>query len=150
MYAGLLLENPCPNTVLTLVSPNVFEKPLTYNLRDPSPAYEWDLASLISMETFVDCGPQILVFTDEKEVPFDAEIFEDDRSDTPARFSVLYSEDTSRAGTYLFKFKVTLEDYPMNPGLMLPEPFEVTIIDLCDKPNWIQPPAGLNSAVIEY
>lgn len=77
--------------MLTLVSPNVFEKSLTYELRDPSPAYMWDTAELISMETFVDCGPKVLVFTDENESAFNADIFEDDRTDTPSRFSVLYS-----------------------------------------------------------
>lgn len=33
---------------------------------------------------------------------------------------------------------------------MLPDPFKVTIVDPCDKPKWIQPPGGLDGAVIEY
>jgi len=148
--ATLEFVDPCPDTQFTIETPHVFQESLRYSLRDKPVAYKWDMASLFYVETLVDCGPFTLMFTTDRGDPIDKTTFKDDRDSIPAQFLVSYTEALEKVGVYRFTFKISLDNFPMNRGISLDQPFQISIIDPCDKPLWIRAPSELDGAVIKY
>ena len=60
----MTLVNPCPTTVLMINEPIQFMDQ-TYTLRDAKIEQIWDIDSLITKETLVDCGEISVEFFNE-------------------------------------------------------------------------------------
>ena len=64
----------------------------------------------------------------------DTEIFLDDRTNAGAfNFASLYSEDVSKKGEYLIKYRVYHTTYSANV-VQIADPFIITIVDPCEQP----------------
>lgn len=109
------LVDPCPNTLLTIVEPDPFEDD-TYVLRAAQKDTIFDLNSLITRATLVDCGPLTMEWFNDDESTLDPELFYYDTSAGPAanKFSVLYSQNTLKKGSYPMRYKVYHNLYPGN------------------------------------
>ena len=130
----MTLVDPCPTTTLTINSPFV---PKLYTLRDPQIDQSWNINSIVSKATAVDCGPLAVDFfnDDATKSSLDASIFGDIRVTTgDFKFINLYTEDTSKKGTYPIKFRAYYTKYILNV-VTLPNAFITTIVDPCDKPK---------------
>ena len=79
----IVLNDPCPETKLSIVSPNVFDIDQIYKLRSEPPFYNYDLSKFVNKETYVDCGPYEINFTYEDGSSIDRELFEDDQTTYP-------------------------------------------------------------------
>jgi len=140
----MTLVDPCPTTTLTINSPFV---PKLYTLRDPQIDQSWNINSIVSKATAVDCGPLAVDFfnDDATESSLDTSIFADIRVNTgDFKFINLYTEDTSKKGTYPIKFRAYYTEYISNV-VTLPNAFVTTIIDPCDKPTSVQSPSALTN-----
>ena len=74
---------------------------------------------MISPATTVDCGPITVEFfnDDTGKTAIDPALYLDDQTAGGGAshfFSVLYSEDVSKKGSYPFKYRVYYSDYPAN------------------------------------
>lgn len=111
----MTLLDPCPGTQLKIVEPDPFRN-ATYLLGEPQLDQFWDIESLFTYDTFVDCGTIEVDFfyDDEYETPVNSTIFLDDRplGGLTNSFAVRMSEDVSISGTYPIKYRARLKDYP--------------------------------------
>ena len=113
IVVDIRLVDPCPTTVINLEpSPFVDE---TYVLRDPTSTQSWDPSNLFTDDSDVDCGSISLDFLNADGTVLDPTIFEDKRDlVTQNTFSVLYSEDVTKAGTYPILYRTYYTNYPAN------------------------------------
>ena len=105
--------DPCPTTTLTLNSPFVDK---TYNLRDPQIDQKWDIDTVLSKVTAVDCGAiTVKIYdNDSPSTPLDS-ILSDIRVDAnDFNFAVLYTEDVSKKATYKIGVTAYFTNYVSN------------------------------------
>lgn len=111
----LTLQDPCGTVDLGLQPSPFFDQ--VYILLDPPLDQVWQAVNLVDLQTKVDCGAIGVEFfqnTPGKE-PIDTAIFDDDRSSAPLnKFKTKFLADPSLRGTYNFRYRVHLIDYPTN------------------------------------
>ena len=101
------LVDPCIDAVLTIVDPDPFDDQ-TYVLRAPPIDTIFDIGSVITRDTLVDCGPLTMrIFNDDGSV-LDPSIFQYDTSNGPTlnNLKTLYTEDPLKKGNYPIRFDI--------------------------------------------
>ena len=96
----------------------------------------WSFSELFKVATEVDCGPISVDFYNAADMnsPLDVTIFDDQRNALiPNSFTVLQTQDVTKAGIYPISYRTYFTNYPANfvDNLLA---FTVTIIDPCDNP----------------
>ena len=99
------LVNPCPTTLLTVNNPAPFVTQ-TYILRDPQINRVWNIATIVTKGTLVNCGTLIVEFFDNNTgiVP-DPAIFEDSRVPGTNNFASLFTADSLKRGNYPIRYR---------------------------------------------
>ena len=90
----------------------------------------------------MDCGPLTVNFfnDDVAKSALDASIFADIRETGAYKFRNLYTEDTTKKGSYPIKFSAYYTNYSSNE-ITLTTPFIITIVDPCDVPSSVAAPS---------
>ena len=135
----MTLVDPCPTTKISLNQPDPFNDQ-TYVLRSPQIDQFWNIDSLLTKETQIDCGPITVNFFNEipSKTAIDPDLFLDERI-TPGsyNFAVRNTDDILKKGVYPINYVAYFTNYPSNVA-NLAETFTVTVIDPCDDPALVQ------------
>lgn len=125
----MTLVDPCPTASISL-NPSPFLDE-TEDLGAAETTQSWDLASLYSLDTLVNCGSIELEFylSDGSQTPLNPAIFEDRRG-TPNTLARKFVTDQTFVGTYQITYSVFLTDFP-TVKTEQPAPFTVTIVTSC-------------------
>ena len=126
---NLRVTNPCPSTTISL-SPSPFVDE-TDDLGEPVTTQTWDLATMNTLNTLVNCGSFDLVFylNDGSQTPLNPSIFEDRRG-APNQFARKFVTDYSFQGSYDITYSIFLVDFPTVKTEQT-TPFTVTIAQSC-------------------
>ena len=107
---NLRVKNPCPSTIISLnPSPFIDE---TDDLGAAETTQFWDIATMSTLNTHVDCGNFDLVFylNDGNQTPLNPSIF-DDRRGVPNQFTREFVTDYAFVGSYEITYKIFLTDF---------------------------------------
>jgi hypothetical protein len=98
----------------------------------PTQSLEWTVDDLASSPEGFDCGPIDIFFHTEILEPLDADLFEWTADGEENTFDILQTVDTSKIGNYDIYYSAT---YAMDetPIITIDDPFEVSIVQSCDK-----------------
>ena len=112
------LVDPCLTTILTIVDPDPFDNQ-NYILRDPQMDTIFDINSLMTKGTLVDCGPVTLEWFNDDGKPLDSTLFKYDTTiisndPTQHNLATLYTEDPIKKGSYLIRYRMFHDNYPLN------------------------------------
>ena len=130
----MTLVDPCPTTTLTINNPATFIDQ-TYILRDAQINRTWDIDSILSRDTLVDCGPVSVSFKNNNGAAPDSALFEDDRLTANAyNYASLFTDDVAKKGLYKIKYRVFHTNYGDNKDSST---FKITIVDPCEAPKSI-------------
>ena len=99
----IVLEHPCPTTELTLQSSPFTDS--TYVLKSEDLTQEWNIDSILTSATSIDCGEISVEFFNDDGSTLDQTLFSDDRTGTPYKFKTLSTEDVSKAGSYPIRYR---------------------------------------------
>ena len=107
--------DPCIDTVLTIADPDPFEDQ-TYVLRAPAIDTIFDIGSVVTRDTLVDCGPLTMRIFNDDGSPLDPDLFVYDTSNGPTQnnLKTLYTEDPLKKGDYPIRFDIFYDRYPAN------------------------------------
>ena len=130
---NLMFQNPCVFTTVTIIKPSTFGDG-EYILRDPSFGYAWDLTTIATIDTQVDCGSFDVAFRqDGQNILVGSTIFADNRS--PDSFTILYSEDINNVQVYEIIYIVYLALYPTTYSISdASQLFQIELRDPCKAP----------------
>ena len=128
---SITLVDPCSTAQITLLDSPIVDD--TYSLRDVDQSQPWDYANVLTIDTQVDCGLISVDFFNEdgSDSALDTSLFSDVRDANI--FTVIYTEDVLKKGTYPISYKAYYSSYPGNFEEKRTA-FTVTIIDPCDAP----------------
>ena len=79
----------------------------------------FDISSLMTRGTQVDCGPITLEWFYDDGTPLDSKLCKydttiDSSDPTQHNLATLYTEDPIKKGTYLIRYKMFHDNYPLN------------------------------------
>ena len=129
----MTLVDPCLTTQLTIKNPAPFFEQ-DYILRDSQMNRFWDLDTIVSRKTPVDCGSITVKFIDTNTtaVP-DPLVFLDDRTRPNAfNYASLKIQDVDKRGLYLIQYTVYYTNYAFNSATS--NIMKITVVDPCDDP----------------
>ena len=108
---NLRVKNPCPSTIISL-NPSPFVDETDF-LGEPETIQTWDISTMNTLDTHVDCGSFDLVFylNDGSQTPLNPSIFEDRRG-APNQFARKFVTDYSFQGSYDITYSIFLADFP--------------------------------------
>lgn len=133
----MTLKDPCPTTSLTINNPTTFINEV-YTLRDPSISRIWDIDTIISRDTLIDCGLVTVIFIDTNTgTTPDPTIFFDERINLNSfNYATQFNDVVDKKGDYPIKFTVYHTSYPLNS---VSKTFTVKVLDPCEAPKGITP-----------
>ena len=133
----LRVMNPCPSTIISLnPSPFIDE---TDDLGAAETTQSWDIATMSTLNTDVNCGSFDLVFylNDGSQTPLNPSIF-DDRRGAPNQFAREFVTDYAFVGSFEITYKIVLADF-QTVETEQTTPFTVTIAPSCPTPITLDP-----------
>ena len=134
------LKDPCPNAAISLLPSPISDD--TYVLRDLAQPQTWLYNQIFTIDTLVDCGPVSVDFYNAADSSLlDVTLFDDTRGATALvnnQFSVLQTQDVTKAGLYLISYKAYHKNYAANFEEKA-SAFVITVINPCDAPVSVTP-----------